>query len=170
MIGKMLLPLVLTLIMMNTMFLFMIELPSDVRMINTYGTSIAFADADTIFNLSQGISDDVDVLKDIAEQQVEEGTASDEPSLIPEPFKSLLYGANVVRSGIETVFGLGIFMVKWLFLGVFGFLIWIDWLLPLEMGAGITAIALGLKAFLGIIIVKGLADIILPLFTGWRGN
>ena len=170
MIGKMLLPLVLTLLMMNSMFLFMTTLPSDVQLINTYGTSVAFMGQDEIASLSTGIVDDVETLRDIAGQQVADASASDEPSLIPEPFKTLLYGASVVVSGVETIFGLGTFFIKWLFLGVFGFIIWVDWLLPPQLGTGIIYIAGAIKAFLGIIVVKGLADIILPLFTGWRGN
>jgi hypothetical protein len=169
MIGKMLLPLILTLLLMNSMFLFFYEMPTDMVTLKSYRDSGIINISDSSLEASEGMLTDIEGIKQTAETSFD-GKASDEPSLIPEPFKSILYGVNVAGATISNTFNIGAFFSKWLFLGIFGYIVWIDFLLPIEMGAGVAAIALGLKGFLSLIIAKGFADILLPLFTGWRGN
>jgi hypothetical protein len=174
MIGKMLLPLILTLLMMNAMFLFMIELPQDMVTLSTYSETGGIDADHDILNASRDMYIDINGMSQVARADSSESSASDEPSIIPEPFRALIYGVGAAvggaASGISTAFNIAGFFSRWLFLGIFGYVVWLDFLLPIELGPGVAAISMGLKGFLSLIIAKGLADIFLPLFTGWRGN
>jgi hypothetical protein len=88
-----------------------------------------------------------------------------------------LYGLNLagetvggaISVGVQTVSLLAIGL-KYLFMAFFGYWFWIDFFLPASLPTAWTFLSFGLKSIIFIIQILGIANFVLPLFTGWRGQ
>jgi len=174
-IGGLLIPLIVMLMVANTMFLFMSYLPSDVQGNTNYSFGID-ADQKTQFeDNANAISGDFNNLQ--AQTQIQSGSASVLQSDIPEPLKTLLYGLNIagetvggaISTAIQTV-SLLTLGLKYLFMAFFGYFFWIDFFINPAMGTAWVFFGLALKSIIFIVQLLGIANFVLPMFTGWRGQ
>jgi len=174
-IGGMLTPLIILLMVANAMFLFMSYLPSDMQGNANYSFGINDTDKATFEDNATLIGGDFNNLQ--TQTQVKSGSASVAESTIPEPLKTLLYGLNLAGETVGGTLSAGVqafsFVavgLKYLLMAFLGYWFWIDFFINPLWGTAWFFLGLAIKSAIFIIQIFGVANFVLPMFTGWRGN
>jgi len=164
-ISKALIGFTLILIACNTFFLFQMNLPNTVS--ETSPTT--YLDSNTYDTSNIPSLEDMESDMNGLQTNVTNVTANLDKASTPNPFVNIVYGAFAAGAAITAGLGFVGLILNYLFMLLFGFVIWIDFFIA-PMGTMFTPVGIMIKAIMFFIQLAGLATLLLPFFGAWRGN
>lgn len=183
-IQEMMFPLMIILFAVNSMFLFMVYLPTsqtqafDGNVRNTFGLN-----SSQINSLTSNVSGVVNDSNSLLASNLGVGTATVTERTSPAPLTDVIFGFLAGAGGCVLGFlaggavgcvagaaSLGLLGFFWKYFSflAFGFYTWIDLFINPAWGTGFIFLNLAIKGVFFLIMLVGLASFILPFFSSWR--